>query len=232
MAVGLVVLVVTGLLIRDAWANRDRPVPQVVGKEQAEAEQELRSKGFNPVVREVVDKQPPGVVVSQDPRPSTELGKGEKVTIGVSTGPPPVSVPDLSGFTEQEAGDQLAAQGFALVVDDPVADETVPLGQVVSQDPEPNTVLAQGSPVRVVLSTGPPTVTVPSLIGLTPDAASGQLSGVGLTFAVAEYVRDDQLAGTVTEQSSPAGTSVVKGTRVTVTVAIATTAVMPPTSVG
>ena len=58
----------------------------------------------------------------------------------------------------------------------PVTSITVPAGDVVLQSPKPGVVMKEGSTVAVVLSSGKPDVTVPSLAGMTCAQASAALA--------------------------------------------------------
>jgi hypothetical protein len=61
---------------------------------------------------------------------------------------------------------------------------------VISQSPVAATVIDQGAPVNLVVSSGPPQVAVPNVLGDTQDVATTTLTGAGLSL------------GTVTQQSS------------------------------
>ena len=103
-----VVLVAAVLVGRNLWINRDRAVPEVVGKQREEAVQALKSKGFEVApVDEGGHSEPAGQVLDQDPAPNTKAAKGATVTIGTVEDPCP------------ERGWQYAGPGNAVV--DPAA---------------------------------------------------------------------------------------------------------------
>src|SRR5260370_29931924 len=58
---------------------------------------------------------------------------------------------------------------------------TVATGNVISQDPPSGNSVAQGSPVNLVISSGPQMVTVPNVEGLTQDAATTPITAPKLT---------------------------------------------------
>jgi len=58
--------------------------------------------------------------------------------------------------------------------------KNVPAGQIASQTPVPGSRIAQGSTIAVVLSEGPPFVSVPPVAGLSEAAAAAQLGAHGL----------------------------------------------------
>ncbi len=61
-------------------------------------------------------QQPPGTVTSQQPAAGTVLQPGETITVGVSTGPQMVNVPNVIGQSVQQATQQLQAAGFQVQV--------------------------------------------------------------------------------------------------------------------
>jgi serine/threonine-protein kinase len=101
-----------------------------------------------------------------------------------------VAVPDLTGLTRAEAEERLDRAG--LVVGDITRRRTdrVPPGQVLEQAPLPDRQVEEGSAVDLVLSAPPRPVDVPSLQGLTLEAAQAELEAAGLVL------------GEVTEENS------------------------------
>ena len=93
--------------------------------------------------------------------------------------PTTVAVPTLVGLTEAEAK-QALTDADLLYQRVEAADDDVPQGSVVSSDPATGTQVAKESTVKVTISTGPSTVTVPSVAGMTVDAAVSTLEGKGL----------------------------------------------------
>ena len=54
-------------------------------------------------------------------------------------------------------------------------------GNVIFQDPASGNSVAQGSPVNLVISSGPQMVTVPNVEGLTQDAATTAITAAKFT---------------------------------------------------
>lgn len=139
-------------------------VPDVTTLSERDATAELNALDL--VVRvneEFNDEVPEGIVIRQDPEAGAEVLLGDTVLIVVSLGPSPVSVPDLTGMTEDQAEDALAEVNLVLRVSNstqPVADESQH-GRVVDQIPEPEATVEQGETVTVTLGefTPPPTTT-------------------------------------------------------------------------
>jgi serine/threonine-protein kinase len=66
-----------------------------------------------------------------------------------------IAVPDLRGQTIGEATAALLPRGLRVALDQTVFSETVPLNAIVSQEPAPGALAADGQIVRVILSRGP-----------------------------------------------------------------------------
>lgn len=99
---------------------------------------------------------PEGTIISQDPKPGEEiLPKDTVVTLTVSKGKQMGSVADLTGYTQSALKEYEKTSGYTIKIAGEVYDNDIPLGSVVSQDPEPKTKLAVGATINVVISKGP-----------------------------------------------------------------------------
>jgi eukaryotic-like serine/threonine-protein kinase len=83
--------------------------------------------------------------------------------------------PSLAGMTVAQARTSLDKVHMNLAEGAPVKSITIGAGHVVSQTPKATTSLKQGSTVTVVVSDGPPDVSVPSLTGMTCAQATATL---------------------------------------------------------
>jgi eukaryotic-like serine/threonine-protein kinase len=133
-------------------------VPSVVGLSLSEATSRLNGAGFNANPKYVDSTAPKDQVVSQNPTPGSSEPKGSSVTLQVSIGPPQVSVPDVVGYTSQQAVLTLQRAGFT-VVQQPVATGADQDNIVQSQSPNGGSSATKGSQVTIVVgqhSPGPP----------------------------------------------------------------------------
>src|SRR5919198_1563995 len=73
-------------------------VPPVVGIPFAQADSELRAKGFKVDRVDQDSNQPADTVLAQDPRANTFAAQGSTVTLTVSNGPQTTSVPDVTSL--------------------------------------------------------------------------------------------------------------------------------------
>jgi serine/threonine-protein kinase len=93
---------------------------------------------------------------------------------------PNVTVPNLIGVSSVKAEATLSKEHLTAVFEPSVYSTTVPVNDVIVQQPHAGTVLKQGSTVRLVASRGLPSVTVPSLQGFTCAQAQAALQTVHL----------------------------------------------------
>ncbi|MEX2658390.1 MAG: PASTA domain-containing protein, partial [Acidimicrobiales bacterium] len=120
-----------------------RTVPSVVGATVDQAKKDITELGLEVTVSErfssTVDA---GIVISTNPGGGATLARGDTVELVVSKGPDLVTVPDVSGMTEDEAIAALKAAGLV------AGDSTGPAGgRVFDTDPGAGTKVERGSRV-------------------------------------------------------------------------------------
>jgi serine/threonine-protein kinase len=187
-------------------------VPKVVGSKRAAAERAIRAATLRPLVRLAYDdKVDKGVVVSATPAAGAQVRRDTVVTLVVSKGPPPVTLPDVTGKSIGEVRATLRRLGLKVSVDEQF-DKQTPEGTVMSQRPGPGTVL-KGSTVTLVVSKGPPLVQVPDVRGKSFGEAQGILTGLG--FNVAQGFDIPGGDNSVLSQTPGPGTSAPWGSTVT-----------------
>jgi hypothetical protein len=86
-------------------------VPDLIGANFEEAREELRELGLGWQL--VFGSGDSSSVRSTDPAPGTPVRRGVTVKINVAGAAPPNEVPDLTGETCDEAGDELVDEGFS-----------------------------------------------------------------------------------------------------------------------
>ncbi|MGW2256593.1 Stk1 family PASTA domain-containing Ser/Thr kinase [Streptomyces sp. NPDC004749] len=126
------------------------PVPQVVGNQFDAAKSQLEGLGLSVVRNDVDGEQPAGTVTAQDPSPSTQVSKGDQVTLSVSKGPQQEKVRIPDGLAGKRFGEvQGALQGLGLNVAPGPNSSTDPNAFVVSVDPGSGTEVNKGDTVTV-----------------------------------------------------------------------------------
>ena len=195
------------------------PVPDVIGSQIEQATQLVEAAGFTVRIEEVTDEEAPvGEVVDQEPGGNEDAEKGSVVTLVVSTGPADRAVPDVVGRTIAEASNLLGQAGFTVNQTSEPSD-TVEEGRVIRTDPPADSLQPKGTTVTVVVSTGPATATVPSVVGLTEANAINTLSSRGFSADVVEQDTSDPTQdGRVISQDPGGNTTAPEGSTVTITV--------------
>ena len=126
-------------------------VPDVTKKSQPDATNAMETAGFVVSVKQTMSETvPKGNVISQSPNAGTKLAKGSTVTLTVSTGPPPVKVPNLLCMTRKQAQDALNHAGLKGNFQGLSGDTK----RVVDQDPVAGADAPKGSTVNVVMGYG------------------------------------------------------------------------------
>jgi serine/threonine-protein kinase len=142
----------------------------------------------------------------------------------------PVAVDNYSGIVEKKAVNLIIGDGFEPNVRRLPNADAEP-GYTYAQEPDPGTKLPKGSIVTVLVSTGKPKVTVPSLVGESRDSAVAELTTRGLEARVVQ-VNSDKPTNIVTAQDPRPGIVVVSGSSVRINVSSGPKPVAVPNVVG
>jgi hypothetical protein len=146
--------------------------------------------------------------------------------------PDQVKVPKVAGLPLAEARTKLADAGLVVGEVTRPSDATVPEGTAIRTDPPADATADKGSTVRLFVSSGPPEVAVPNLIGLTQAAAEDALKKADLRFVVTTAVNASVSAGKVSSSGPAAGTPVRSGSTVNVEVSSGPPQIAVPNLVG
>ncbi|MBG6083694.1 Stk1 family PASTA domain-containing Ser/Thr kinase [Zhihengliuella flava] len=166
------------------------------------------------------DDMAAGYVVGTDPEANTTIRRFQGVELLVSRGPELFSVPNLRGLTLDAAESEVAEAQLTLGETTEDYNESVPAGEVVSQDPAPDEELRRGTEIDVVLSAGPAPVDVPDVTGLSAEDAENQLTSLGLTGEVAGEEHSTEVAEGLIIAQSPSSGQVERGGTVSYTVSL------------
>jgi len=144
-------------------------VPNVVGVTQTVAGNTIAAADLNVGIVSIQNSGtvPAGVVISEAPAAGSSLRVGAAVNLAVSSGK--VAVPSVVGLANAAATSLLTSAGLMGTVSyqySSTASGTAPFTTISQQSPVAGTLVAQGSPISLVVLT-PLFVTVPNLIGLS-----------------------------------------------------------------
>jgi len=116
-----------------------------------------------------------------------------------------VRVPDLVNHSANEATTMAADLGLTVRVDESRRpDAKIAVGRVLAQDPPAGSAARQQRSVRVWLSAGPRSSTIPSLVGETERTAALRLSQDGLTLTGVSEIRSEQYPADIVVAQTPA----------------------------
>ena len=127
-----------------------------IGQNFDQVRKKLKAKGVL-VDKETTysNKYPAGQIVSQSIDPSMNVSLYQlPVTFTVSGGVQTFKIRDLTGYTQKSVIDYAQEHNITIIFEQQYSN-TVPKGQVISQNPKVNTTVKAGSQVIVTLSLGP-----------------------------------------------------------------------------
>jgi serine/threonine-protein kinase len=193
-------------------------IPQVAGMSVADAtaaitDSSLTVGGQTTAYDEKIAK---GKVIGTNPPANQKLKRDQQVTLIVSKGPAPVPVPNLVGRSLSSAEKSLTNIGLEYSVTREYS-KSVPTGHVISTDPKAGEKANRGDSVSLVVSKGPPLITVPDLYKTAEADARATLEGLGFKVTVT-YPLGISPFGRVVRQSEPVGTQLPWGSTISIDV--------------
>lgn len=161
---------------------------------------------------QAADAVPVNQVYDQDPKPGALVQKGDQIKLIYNPPKGTVAIPLLVGLTKADATAKLAALNLQPVYVDEASD-TVPLDQVIAQEPGPSEA-TPGSKVTLKISSGKAKLEVPNVLSLDLAVASNQLGAKGFTITTETKADETIPPGKVISTDPPPGTTVEKGSAV------------------
>lgn len=164
---------------------------------------------------------PQGALLSLSVDPGATLPHNATITVTVSQGPKPVTMPDIVGKTKGEA--QQAMNNLKLTANWTESfDDKIPQGQVISASVDSGNTLHWGDSVDVVVSKGPETITLPNYVGQKASDAKAALEKLGFTVKVSSQITLDARQDKKVASQDPVGGTEVRirdenGTPTTIT---------------
>lgn len=171
-------------------------VPALVGLSKDEATTAATELGLTTTIAAKVHdfSVRPGYVISQDPARGT-MTEGAAIALTVSTGPPPLAVPNVVGMTMDVATVRLKTHQLEIGTVTNRFD-VAPAGTIIEQNPSDGR-LQWGSKVGLVVSRGPRSVGVPEVTGMTVEKAKGALLAAGFEVTITDVYSDNVAPGKV-----------------------------------
>ncbi|GAA2164420.1 MULTISPECIES: Stk1 family PASTA domain-containing Ser/Thr kinase [Glycomyces] len=186
-------------------------VPNLAGMTEEQAREELaKFDAAVKVEREYSADYEANQVTRTDPVAGEEVKAGTPVTVFVSDGYPPLTVPDVVGQDEAAATTAIEDEGLTVGEVTRSYSDTIEAGLVISQTPAAQDPAGPSDAVDLVVSDGPEPVEVPDVVGMDIEDATDELEGLGFTVKTAQI----WFTGTVFDQSLDAGTEHPKGSEI------------------
>lgn len=234
--VGLVVIVTTiFILIPYITKAKQIAIPDVTGKSVTEAIKELQDAGFvvaDNQIEQASATVEAGEIIKTNPAAGSVRKEGFEITLYVSIGDTQIEIEDYTGKNYNEIKGKLEALGLQVIIEsediDPADADNYEEGIIFKQDIEAGTKLSRGDLI---------TLYIPALDNKYPDfVADGYTLAEVQDFAnemgfmvdvKTETVTDEAKVGKVIRQSRAAGTKIVRGARITITIGEAEKAEVP-----
>jgi beta-lactam-binding protein with PASTA domain/tRNA A-37 threonylcarbamoyl transferase component Bud32 len=190
-------------------------VPNIATMTEAAARAAITNAGLTvgDVVPEASDTVDVDTVIRSDPAFGTFVDPNTRINIVISSGKKVVKVPDLLGQTKSAAASQLKTLGLVPVLKPKASDETK--DTVVELSPVVGSSVRVGDKVTVYFSQGPQKV--PNVIGKTVAEAVQILEDAGFIVSSQSDPTSTEPKDTVVDQSPPAGSTQLQGTKIEIT---------------
>lgn len=185
------IIVLAGVAGGTGWYFGSGPgssvqIPDLSGKTPAEATATLKQLGFETKQgQEFSTSVGAGLVASTDPNSGALVNRGSTVTIKVSQGPKPITLPALAGTPIDDAKNAVVKAGGVVGTISEQFDPKIAKDIVLSASDANGKDLSggggsfEGTKINLLVSVGP----VPSVAGMSVDDAQAALTKVGLLFA-------------------------------------------------
>ena len=188
----IIALLLTAILVGAVWwliaSNKNQEpeqvtIPQnIIGMSAIEAQRTLDGLGLNmeqgtAISSDTVEK---GKVAATDPKPGSKLDKGSTVTIQLSSGAAEITVPDVSGQTQDAARKTLEDAGLRVGSVKYEDDSKVEANRVIRTTPEAGSSASADEEIILVLSSGYVSIDSAKVVGKSQDEGLKYLVTLGL----------------------------------------------------
>ncbi|MFI5834467.1 Stk1 family PASTA domain-containing Ser/Thr kinase [Micromonospora sp. NPDC051300] len=169
----------TAVTVQVCAGPDDVTIPQgLKGGTYTSVKATLEGLGLTVVRKDIADSAPEGQVVKVSPDEGSTVAPNTKVTLEVSKGNVG-EVPDVRGFTEDQAKKQLTNAGYKYKVVDGEEVDPAQAGKVSGQSPSGGKKLAKGETVTIEVDVPLPEETPSATPSGTPDATPSTPGGGG-----------------------------------------------------
>ncbi len=216
IVIGVIVLVAAIVLVimavTSGFNTSTTKLESFVGMSYDELLQNNSAYNYEFIVEEYkkTDEAQPGVILDQKPAAGSKVLEGSQVLFIVSASEDDITVPNVYGYTEEQAKTSLENVGLTQFKVVSISSENVDEGKVVYTDPKANMVASEDTQVTIYISSGPSTTVlktlkVPDVSGLTQSGARAFLEKYGFKNVSFITQASELPKGVVISQSPSAG---------------------------
>ena len=238
-AVAVLALIAGGYFAFNAVQSKSFAVPDLSRETEGTAMNLITEYDWTVVtVMEPNADIPSGSVIRTDPPAGSSLRSGAEITFFISSGPPPVPMPDIIGLKVDRAKALLTENGLVAGDETLTYDDNIPENSVISFEvpDQPDLAVGQeivpGTVINLIVSQGPTPVEVPNLICMTTTEAERKLAEVGLKLNRADSTFSEAPLNAISEQEPAPGEKLSPGRAVIVKVSRGPDLVAFPNIVG
>ncbi|MDU7407068.1 Stk1 family PASTA domain-containing Ser/Thr kinase [Varibaculum cambriense] len=183
VAIALIAVVWWLIASNRAQEPQQVAIPEnIIGMSAIEAQRTLEGLGLNmeqgqAIASDTVDK---GKVAATDPKPGTKVDTGSTVTIQLSSGAAEITVPDVSGQTQDAARKALEDAGLRVGSVKYEDDSKVAADRVIRTTPEAGSSASKDEEVILVLSSGYVSIDSGQVVGKSQEQGLKYLADLGL----------------------------------------------------
>lgn len=138
-----------------------------------------------------------------------------------------VKVPNFVGLKVSEAQNLAKQNGLILQVVLTEPSDQYPIDTITSQDPPEGEVIKSGGFVRIVLSAGPETISVPNVMGQDFETARNTILDMGLSLGEIKEIESSSQVGVVISQDPDPETVVMPYTKINLSISIGQFIIVP-----
>ena len=165
------------------------------------------------------DKVAPGSLCDQHPLGGSRLGRGAEVHASLARPSSNVAVPAVVGQPLDAAKAALVAAKLRPGTVSPGSSDTLAKGMVMAATPPTGSEVRPDAVVDLVVSAGPSTMTIPSVVGKRQSKAKELLEKAGFGVGNIKYGSNDDLdQGMIISQNPPAGSQASPGIKIDLTI--------------
>ena len=218
---GLIAFAVSMFAGNSSLSSKEVEVPNVEGKNVDEAKSQLEAMNLVLVEADTESSdKPEGTILRTNPKAGTMVKEKSEVRVVVSRGQEDLKMPDLREDDLNTAETKLKSLNLKISSKTEQYSSSVAKGQIISQDPAPDTVISEDQVITVVVSLGPEIkfVTVPSVVGRLESDAISTLAGANLKYVVEQVTTKNAIEDGIVLSQSVSGSRVEEGTTITIKV--------------